>query len=73
MTRRETEILNTLKIDPGFRALQPNGMKWAVVDYRTAPRTILIDNIRFNTVNNLYYSDAGITDTDTNFLQYTGA
>jgi hypothetical protein len=73
VTKRQTQILNALKANPGYRAIRPNGTKWAVIDYSSTPRAIIIDNISFDTVNALYYSDAGITDTDTNFLQYTGA
>jgi hypothetical protein len=73
MTKRQTQILNALKANPGYRAIRPNGTKWAVIDYSTNPHAILIDNISFDTVSALYYSDAGITDTSTDFLQYAGA
>jgi hypothetical protein len=72
MTKRQTQILNALKVDPGFRAIRPNGMKWAVIDYGTAPSTVLIDNISFGTVEALCYAGVGIQDVGQNYLALVG-
>jgi hypothetical protein len=68
MTTRMTEILNALKANHKWRALEPDGRKWRVYDYST--KQVVLDGINENTVFKLFYAEPDLRKGSNHSLHY---